>query len=99
MILKDVIRSTLMLSAAVVLCAGCRKGGGNAGSSVTVEQVPATMESAFRNAPEELKTQATEAASAVQSQNDSSAFVQLDGLTRRTDLTPEQRQAAFASWM
>jgi hypothetical protein len=83
----------------ILLGAGCSRSNQNAASQVPVEQVPATIEGAFNNAPVELKRQATEAVSALKSQNDAAAFVHLQTLSGRSDLTPEQRKAAFASWM
>jgi hypothetical protein len=95
---NNVIRVFLALLSLAVLSVGCKKSG-DATATMTVEQASTNMESAFRNASDELKKQADEAAAAVQSQNDASAFTQLDGLNRRSDLTAEQRQAAFAAWM
>ena len=82
-----------------LLNAGCGKKSEGAAEAVPVEQVPATIEAAFNNAPTEVKQQATEAVTALQSQNDAGAFVQLQNLSGRPDLTAEQRKAAFASWM
>jgi len=78
--------------------AGCKKKDAGA-SGIAAEQVPATVETAFRSAPEEVRQQAAEAVTAIQSQNDGAAFVQFQTLSSRPDLTAEQRQAAFDSWM
>ncbi len=78
---------------------GCSKTNQNAAAPVPVEQAPAAIETAFREAQGEIKQQATEAVTALQSQNDPAAFVQLQNLSGRSDLTAEQRKAAFASWM
>lgn len=83
----------------LLLSAGCSKSNPNSAAEVPVEQVPATIEAAFNNAPIEAKQQAAEAVTALQSQNDTAAFVRLQNLSERSDLTPEQRKAAFASWM
>lgn len=84
---------------ALLLGAGCSRSSRDPAAGVPVEQVPATIEAAFNNAPIEAKHQAAEAVAALQSQNDTAAFVQLQNLSERSDLTPEQRKAAFASWM
>src|ERR1044071_4548657 len=94
-----VCRLVLTLASALFLVSGCSKSGKATQSSVTVEQVPATVEKAFQDAPADVKRQASEAVSALQSQNDAAAFVQFDNLSKRSGLTSEQRQAAFASWM
>lgn len=91
--------SVLATCAGILLLeTGCGRNSGGA-ATVTPEDAPATIEGAFRNASAEVKQQATEAATAVQAQNDTAAFVQLQSLSGRPDLTPEQRKAAFASWM
>ena len=82
----------------LLLTIGCNKNNQNA-ATVTPEAAPATLENAFRGASAEVKQQATEAATAVQAQNDAAAFARLENLSGRPDLTAEQRQAAFASWM
>ena len=89
----------LDILAAALLGAGCSKSSQSSVSAVPVEQAPAAIETAFRDAPTEVKQQATEAVTALQSQNDSAAFVQLQNLSGRSDLTAEQRKAAVASWM
>jgi len=83
----------------VLLGVGCTKSNRAPAAAVSVEQAPATIETAFRDAPSEARQQATEAVTALRSQNDAAAFVQLQNLSGRSDLTAEQRQAAFASWM
>jgi hypothetical protein len=85
--------------AMLLLGIGCSKNTKGAAATVTTEEAPATIEKAFRDASAEAKQQATEAATAVQAQNDAAAFVRLENLSGRPDLTAEQRQAAFASWM
>jgi hypothetical protein len=89
----------LTLASALLLATGCSKGGKNASATVTPEQVPRTVEQAFQDAPTDVKQQAAQAVSSLQSQNDVAAFVQFDSLSKRSELTAEQRQAAFASWM
>jgi hypothetical protein len=91
-----------LLSIALVgalLAVGCSKSGKAANTVATPEQALATVEKAFKDAPADVKQQASEAVSALQSQNDVAAFVQFDTLSKRSELTAEQRQAAFASWM
>lgn len=78
---------------------GCSRNNKGATTTVAPDEASATIETAFRDAPVEVKQQATEAATAVQAQNDTAAFVRLENLSGRPDLTAEQRQAAFASWM
>lgn len=92
-------RNTLLgLGLLLLAMAGCKKKDAGT-ASLPPEQVPAAIETAFRSAPEPVRQQAAEASAAFQSGNDNAAFVQFESLTGRPDLTPEQRQAAFDSWM
>ena len=83
----------------LLLQIGCSRSNQGAATKVTPEEAPATIESAFRDAAPEVKQQASEAATAVEAQNDAAAFARLENLSGRPDLTPEQRKAAFDSWM
>jgi len=93
-----VCRLSITLAGALVLVVGCSKSGKTA-TVATPQQELVTVEKAFKDAPADVKQQASEAVSALQSQNDVAAFVQFDTLSKRSELTAEQRQAAFASWM
>ena len=84
---------------ALMVGGGCRNRSQTSDAAAAVEKDPAAIEAAFRDAPIEVRQQATEVATALQSQNDAAAFVRLEKLSGRPDLTPEQRQAAFTSWM
>ena len=54
-----------------------------------------TVQSVFQNAATEVKQQAGEVVTAVQSQNSVAAYAQLENLSGRQNLTPEQQQAIF----
>jgi hypothetical protein len=88
-----------LASALLLLAAGCGKKSNTAKTTMAPEQVAATVEKAFQDAPAGVKQQAAEAVASLQSQNDAAAFVQFDSLSKRSELTAEQRQAAFDSWM
>lgn len=66
---------------------------------VTMEQAVPAMENAFQKAPPPVKEEAREALAAMQRNDDPGAFIRLQGLTASPQLTPEQRDAAFKSWI
>jgi hypothetical protein len=86
------------LGASLFLFAGCSQKAPDAVVATPQETVPA-LETAFNGAPAEMKRQALEAVGELQTQNDPAAFVRLESLSRRPELTAEQRKAAVASWM
>ncbi len=73
--------------------AGCNRNSG-AVAPVSVEQIPATLKTAFGKAPPEVRSMADEAVSALQSQDAPKAFLDLRDLCARPDLTPDQRAMA-----
>ena len=75
-----------------LLLAGCGGGGGDAPVPLTATEVPKTVERAFANAPAETRKAATEIAADI-STNPGLAVQGFDEMSRRPDLTPEQRQA------
>jgi len=74
-----------------LLLAGCG-GGGDAPVPLTATEVPKTVERAFADAPAETRKAATEIAADI-STNPGLAVQGFDEMSRRPDLTPEQRQA------
>jgi hypothetical protein len=82
----------------LVLVAGCRKKA-TTPRAMSAEEVPAAMEKTFQQAPTEVREVATEAVIALQSQDESKAFLDLQELTHRPELSPEQRMAAARSMM
>ena len=82
----------------MVVWAGCSKGAGPAPAPVSIEESTPTLESAFQQADPQVQAQANDAAVAMQGQDDAAAFVNLQSLSERPELTPEQRQAAFQAW-
>jgi hypothetical protein len=83
------------LLAAICFTGACSKN--KAPEPVAVDQVPATVESAFKDAPAEVKSSADEIAAAVQGKDNAKALIDLQTLFARPDLTPEQREAASQS--
>ena len=62
---------------------------------ITPEQIPATVQTAFKDAPPDIKSFAEDAAASIQNKEEPKAFEQLQALSWRPDLTPEQREAAM----
>jgi hypothetical protein len=87
----------LLISVALLLtAAGCNRNAPPP-PPVSIEQVPATVQNAFKDASPEVKSSAEQVATAVQTQDDAKALIQLQSLFGRPDLTPEQREAASRS--
>lgn len=85
----------LSLAVAIALGAAC----GKEPEAVAIEEAPKAIEKGFAGAPAPAKEAATEAVQALQSQNPGRAFVSLQELSTRSDITPEQREAATKSLM
>lgn len=77
---------------ALALLAGCREQP--APEPISAAEVPKTLDTAFSGASAEAKAAAKAAAEALQKDEQSMALEALEALSRKTDLTPEQREAA-----
>jgi hypothetical protein len=82
--------------AAAALCAAtlCGCGDKPAPEPISAAEVPKTLDSAFSSASPEARDAAKAAAEALQKDEQSMALEALEALSRKTDLTPEQRDAA-----
>jgi hypothetical protein len=81
------------------LCLALLGCGKSAGVAQTPEAAKETLQKAFAKAPSEVQAIANEAGAAIQNKEDGKAFLQLDELGKRPDLTPEQRGAATLSML
>lgn len=90
--------SVLVLHTAFsLLLSGC--GGSNGGQAKTEEEVRTGLSKTFGGASAEAKALADEAAAALKAQEDAKAFIQLNALAARQDLSREQRAAAAESML
>ena len=96
---KGLVAALLMVGVVVgVVGAGC--GGKSARSEALNARENATnVQSAFLSASDDVKQQAGALVSAVQSDNPVAAYTQLESLSSKPALTPEQRQAVFEMQM
>ncbi len=78
---------------------GCHRRGDTPPQALAPEKVAPTLDAAFKNARPEDQQAAHEVVSALQSKDDPKAFVQLQSLTTRPDLTADQRAAATRSML
>jgi hypothetical protein len=85
----------LALTGLFLLAAGCAKN--EAPAPVAVEQVPETMTDAFASAPAPAQEAAQEVVEALEAQDAPRAFVELQALSSRSDLTDSQRAIAAQS--
>lgn len=85
------------LLAGFVCCLGCSKP--SAPQPIALDQIPNTVDTAFKGATEEIKTAATGFTASVRNNDLPGAFEQLTDLTSRPDLTPEQRGIAARAMM
>ena len=94
--MKTFFHSCCVLTVVAVALAspGCRRKG-PASATATPQQTATNVQSAFQNAPDDLKQQAVDVVWAVQSQNPVTAYTQLEHLAERSNLTAEQQQAIF----
>lgn len=82
--------SATLLSA--LLLTGC--GDKPAPEPISTAEVPKTLDAAFNSASAETKAAAAAAKDALQKDEQSLALEALEALARKSDLTPEQRDAA-----
>jgi len=92
----EITNSFRSLAAVVALCAAtlCGCGDKPAPEPISAAEVPKTLDSAFNSASPEARAAAKAAAEALQKDEQSMALDALEALARKTDLTPEQREAA-----
>ena len=88
----------IVLTLAAWVGAGCGQGTGG-GQAKSEDEVRSGMSKAFGTASAEAKALADEAAAALKAQEDAKAFLQLNALTARQDLSREQRAAATESML
>jgi len=87
-----------LLTVALPLLAGCKKDA-IAPAPIAVEQVPATLQQTFQQAPPEIRQSAAEVVTALKNSDDSKALLELNTLMSKPELTPAQRQAAASSML
>jgi len=85
-------KAAVILLSLAIIAAGCKKDGNRA--TLTPEQIPAAVQNAFKDATPDVKTLADEVAASLQNKEEPRAFGELQVLSSRPDLTPEQREAA-----
>ncbi len=91
----DITNSFRSLAAAALCAAAfCGCGEKPAPEPISAAEVPKTLDTAFNGAPPEARAAAKAAAEALQKDEQSMALDALEALARKTDLTPEQREAA-----
>jgi hypothetical protein len=88
---------TICSAAGLLLLVSCSKN--EPPTALAPEQVPAAVETAFKDAPAEAKSSASQVVNSLQGKDEVKAFFELQNLSSRTDLTPEQRQAATRSML
>lgn len=84
-----------LLGAAALGFIGCSRDAPPA--PLPLAEAPATIESAFKDAPPEAKAFATELSSALRTNDSPRAFVELQSLQGRADLSAEQREVVARS--
>lgn len=87
--LPAILPATLV---AACILTGC--GDKPAPEPIATTEVPKTLDSAFNSASAETKAAAAAAKEALQKDEQSLALEALEALARKSDLTPEQREAA-----
>ena len=80
----------------LLLASGCDRTAPPA-AALAIEQVPQAIEQAFQQAAPEDRENASHIISVLRSNQDAEAFVELQTLSARPELSPEQRVAAGRS--
>lgn len=84
--------SALLLAAILILPSGC--GGRKEPASVDPQKTAASLDAAFANAPSEVRTIVQSASTSLRNNNNTDGFIALYGISRNSELTPEQQRAA-----
>ena len=89
----------LSLFAPAVAAAGILSGCGDAAppEPLPLSEAPAAVDTAFKDATPEARALAAEVKAAAQSSDSPRAFVELQAMQSRPDLTPEQREVVARS--
>jgi len=82
--------------ALVVAFAGCRK---DPPAPLPADQIPAALGAAFKGADAATRAEADAAAAAVRNDEQAQSMETLERLSRRPDLSPEQREATTRAAM
>lgn len=85
---NSVFLSSVLALAAIL--SGCSKSGGGA-AGLDPAQVPVAVSQAFDKSPEDTKQSASNCVAALQDQDMTAAFLQLQQINEQSDLTPQQR--------
>ena len=86
-----------LLTAAMAFLPGCKKA--EQSDAVAVTEAKASLQKAFATASPDLKAVAAEAAAGLDAGDSGKAFLQLNQISGRSDLTAEQRGAAVESML
>ncbi len=86
---------SFLLSLSFLLCTSCSRS--EPPKEVALDQVPASLNQAFQKAPAPTKTLVAETIKALNEKAYPQAFVKLQEISARTDLSAPQRQAAAAA--
>jgi len=93
------LRFTVIGLSALLAGGGCHRAGDAPPQALAPEEVTPALDTAFKNANPENKQAANEVVSALQSKDDPKAFIHLQSLAARPDLTADQRAAATRSML
>ena len=88
----NIPKAAAIVTSFAIMAAGCKDSGNRA--ALTPEQIPTTVQNAFKDAAPDVKSLADDVAASLQNKEDPKAFGELQVLSARPDLTPEQREAA-----
>lgn len=98
--MKTTLRSILagcLCLAVLAVAAGC--GRGKPPKAIATSDLPAAAENVFAKAPVAVKELATQANAALAARDWSGAWIALQALSERQDLTPEQQQFVASAIM
>lgn len=94
--LKRVCYTLGVLVVAASFLTGCG-GDSKPPEAVSAEAAPGAVKEAFQDATPEAQANAESAIAAMESQDTPRAFIELQSMMARPDLTPEQREIAAGS--
>lgn len=90
--LKNSLGLAGWLTSSLMLAAGCSKSGAGGPAPLAADQIPTAVNQAFATAPADTRQQVASVVTDAQAKDSSTTFVDLQNLSARPDLTPQQRQ-------
>jgi hypothetical protein len=97
--MRTALGHSALLAAFVIALCGCSRESNPAPTLATPDEAVPSIRSSFEKAPDEVRQEAEGVVAAIESQDDTGAYLRLESLSKRSELTEEQRRIVVEAWM